>query len=103
MKDRPGRQRTLVPATGTLPASELYELIGASVATPRAHETFRPAAGSQVSLASLLLDEFRLKSRKFFGNGGLAMLWFAIITSAPGIMLQGVNSNDVSLVQVAES
>jgi hypothetical protein len=55
---RAGRQRTLVAGTGALPSPELHEFIGASVATARAHEAFRPAAGSQVLLASILFRKF---------------------------------------------
>ena len=68
MQDRPSRQRNLVPTTGTLPASELCQLIGAPAPASRAHETMRPAAGGQILLASFFSRKLRLELAQGFGK-----------------------------------
>src|SRR5271157_3995357 len=66
MEDCPSRQRNLVATTGTLPAPEVHQVIGASVPTARTHEAIRPAAGGQVLLASLFAGELRLEFAQGF-------------------------------------
>lgn len=69
MQDGTGRQRNLVPTSGTLPTPKLHQFIGASVPTTRAFETVRPTARSQVLLASLLSRELRLEFAQGFRKG----------------------------------
>src|SRR5665213_3923038 len=61
IENRASRYRSLVPATGTLPTPEFDQFIGAPISAPGAHEAVRPAAGRQVSLASLITGKLRLK------------------------------------------
>src|SRR6476661_7168736 len=41
-KNLPGRQRNLVPTTGTLPTPQLYQFVDATVPTSRTYEAIRP-------------------------------------------------------------
>jgi hypothetical protein len=85
MQDGTGRQRNLVPTSGTLPTPKLHQFIGASVPTTRAYETVRPTARSQVLLASLLSRELRLEFAQGFRKG---RPWHPPYTTACGLLKQ---------------
>src|SRR5215469_3399282 len=61
MQDRSCRHRNLMPAIGALPTSPLRQFIASPLPTSGTNETIRPAAGSQVLLASFFGGELRLK------------------------------------------
>jgi hypothetical protein len=54
MQNRPCREGDLIPATSALPAPRFYDLVRTPVPASRADKAIRPAALSQVYLASLL-------------------------------------------------
>src|SRR6266481_3613177 len=66
MKDCLRGHRNLVPATGTLPATQFQQFISATVSASRTYKTIRPAAGRQVFLTSLFGGELRLKFAQSF-------------------------------------
>ena len=68
MQDRPSRRRNLVSTNGTLPASELHQLIGAPAPASWAHEAIRPAAVGQIQLASFFVGKPRLEFTQGFGK-----------------------------------
>jgi len=61
MQKCPGRKGDLIPTTGALLAPQSHEFVSAPVPASRADEAFRPAALSQILLASLLGSEHRLE------------------------------------------
>jgi hypothetical protein len=61
VKDRPGRERHLVPAADALPSSRPRDSVGSSMTTSRAHETIGPPALRQVVFARLFAHELPLK------------------------------------------
>ena len=64
--------------TGTLPASELCQLIGVPVPASWTHETIRPAACGQIVLASFFGGKLRLELAQGLG---LTSTWFTSLLS----------------------
>ena len=66
MQNRPCREGDLIPTTSALPAPRFHDLVRTPVPAPRADEAVRPAALSQILLASLFGSEHRLKLAQGF-------------------------------------
>jgi hypothetical protein len=61
VKNRPGAQRDLVTAAGTLPPSLIDQVVRSPISASGADETLRPAAGRKILLAGFLGGEVALK------------------------------------------
>ncbi len=66
MQNRPRRKGNLIPATSALPAPRFHDLVRTPVPAPRTNEAIRPAALSQIFLASLFGSEHRLELAQGF-------------------------------------
>ena len=61
VKNRPGCQRDLVAATGTLPPPMIHQIISPPISATGTEEALGPAADREVLLAGFLGGEFALK------------------------------------------
>ena len=68
VKNRPGGQRDLVTADGTLMPSLVHQFVGATMSALRADETIGPAAGREVLLAGFLGGEVALELTQRLGK-----------------------------------
>ena len=68
VKNRPGGQRDLVTAAGTLPPSLIHQFVGSLMSASRADEAIGPATGRQVLLAGFFGSEVGLKLAQRFGK-----------------------------------
>ena len=60
VKNRPGGQRDLMTAGGTLSPSMVHQFVGSTMSASGADETLGPAAGREVLLAGFLGGEVAL-------------------------------------------
>jgi len=68
MKNRPGGQRGLMPAAGTLPQSLIHQFVCSLMSASGADETIGPAADGEVLLAGFFGGEVPLKLPERFGK-----------------------------------
>lgn len=68
VKNRPGGQRDLVTAAGTLPPSLIHQFVRSPISAPGADEAIGPAANGEVLLAGFLGGEVALKLPYRFGK-----------------------------------
>ena len=61
VENRPGCQRDLVTATGTLPSPLINQLVSSPIFTARTDEAIRPAAGREVLFAVFFGSELALE------------------------------------------
>ena len=68
VKNRPGRQRDLVAATGTLPPPMIHQKVSPPISAAGTEEALGPAADREVLFAGFLGGEFALKLPQGFGK-----------------------------------
>ncbi len=68
MKNRPGRQRDLVTATGTLSPSLVHQFVRSPMSASGTNEAILPATGREVLLAGFLGCEVILKLPQRLGK-----------------------------------
>ena len=68
VKNRPGGQRDLVTAAGTLPPSLIHQVVRSPISASGADEALGPAAGREVPFAGFLGGEVALKLAQGLGK-----------------------------------